>query len=183
MHSFRWRRLSLALISFVACGRGDPGRTRIEPAASARIERALSPQDMYRQCFGNDPPPQGPLAESARMDAGFHVFAHTCVTCHQPSGRGMPSAFPPLAGSDFLMSDKARSIDIVLRGLTGAITVDGKPYAATMPSHAFLTDDDVANVLTFVRNTWGNEGEPVARGEVAARRVLDAAPIEIAPTP
>jgi nitrite reductase (NO-forming) len=91
----------------------------------------------------------------------------------------MPNAFPPLAGSDFLMANTGRAIDIVLRGLTGPISVDGKPYAATMPSHAFLTDDDIANVLTFVRNTWGNEGAPLTRDEVAARRAPDAAPLEV----
>ena len=82
----------------------------------------------------------------------------------------MPGAFPPLAGSDFLLADKGRSIAIVLGGLSGAITVNGLPYGATMPSHACLSDDEVAQVLTFVRASWGNEGDPVTPGEVTAYR-------------
>src|SRR5580704_10492310 len=126
---------------------GDPagGIGRMVPAPPST---ASNP---YEEHFGNSPPPQGPLPYDERLAAGDYVLAHTCVTCHQPSGRGMPNAFPPLAGSDFLLADKGRSIGIVLGGLTGPIVVNGQPYSASMPSHGFLTDDDIANVLTFVR--------------------------------
>lgn len=110
------------------------------------------------------------LTREAQMEFGFQVFSSVCVTCHQPSGRGFPNAFPPLAGSDFLMADKGRLIDVLLSGLSKPITVNDWPYAANMPSFACFSDIEIASVLTFVRNTWGNAGEPVTSREVAQRR-------------
>jgi nitrite reductase (NO-forming) len=100
-----------------------------------------------------------------RMKAGAIVFKTNCAACHQVTGQGIPNAFPPLAGSDFLMADKKRSIKIVKHGLEGAITVNGKTYNSVMPALG-LSDDDVASVLTFVRNSFGNKGDPVTLEEV-----------------
>jgi nitrite reductase (NO-forming) len=114
--------------------------------------------------------PAAPLNKDEQVAAGAQVFARTCAACHQPTGQGIPNVFPPLAGSDFLLGDKTRSVGIVLNGLQGAVTVSGKTFNGAMPSHSFLSDDDIANVLTYVRNSWGNEGAPVTREEVAAQR-------------
>jgi nitrite reductase (NO-forming)/hydroxylamine reductase len=102
--------------------------------------------------------------------AGKTVFETYCVACHQPDGKGMPGAFPPLAGSDFLLADKHRAIGIVTGGLTGKITVNGKQFNATMPNFSYLKDEEVANVLTYVANSWGNKGWVVTPEEVAAAR-------------
>ncbi len=104
------------------------------------------------------------------MARGAAVFARTCAACHQPTGQGLGTVFPPLAGSDFLMSDKDRSIGIVLGGLRGTVTVNGKTFHNEMPSHAFLSDDELAAALTYARNSWGNQGEPVTPEEVAKKR-------------
>jgi nitrite reductase (NO-forming) len=72
------------------------------------------------------------------------------------NGEGLPNVFPPLAGSDYLKADKDRAIKVVLKGLSGPITVNGKPYNNLMPPQAY-TDDQVADVLTYVMNTWGND--------------------------
>jgi nitrite reductase (NO-forming) len=120
---------------------------------------------------------EGPLTKDEQIAAGHEVFAKTCAACHQPTGQGIPSVFPPLAGSDFLMADKERSVGIVLGGLNGPVTVNGKDFVGVMPSHAFLSDDDVANVLTFVRSAWGNQGDAVTKDDVAARRARGTAPM------
>lgn len=100
-----------------------------------------------------------------RMKAGAIVFKTNCAACHQESGQGIPNAFPPLAGSDFLMADKKRAIKIVKHGLEGPVTVNGKTYNSVMPALG-LSDDDVASVLTFVRNSFGNKGDGVTVEEV-----------------
>lgn len=104
-----------------------------------------------------------------RMKAGAIVFKTNCAACHQESGQGIPNAFPPLANSDFLMADKKRSIKIVKHGLEGSVTVNGKTYNSIMPALG-LSDDDVASVLTFVRNSFGNKGDAVSVDEVKSVR-------------
>lgn len=104
-----------------------------------------------------------------RIALGERAYAANCVACHQANGEGLATAFPPLANSDYLMADKTRSIEIVTKGLTGPVTVNGTTFDSVMPM-LNLSDDTVANVLTYVRNSWGNEGEMVTKAEVAATR-------------
>jgi len=110
---------------------------------------------------------RGNLDPQSQIAAGEALFKGTCSVCHQPTGQGLPGVFPPLAKSDFLMADKRRAIEIVLNGLTGPVTVNGHTYSGVMPPMSQLNDDEVANILTFVRNSWGNQGEPVSVAEVA----------------
>ncbi|MDX1679257.1 MAG: GDSL-type esterase/lipase family protein [Akkermansiaceae bacterium] len=94
----------------------------------------------------------------------YHREAH-CGTCHQVDGKGLPNIFPPLAGSNWLDGDSERLIKITLHGLNGPIQVNGKefgPDKGTPPMTRFnelLNDEEVAAVLTYVRNSWGNQGE------------------------
>ncbi len=106
------------------------------------------------------------MTKEIQMEKGKLVFMQTCAVCHQTSGQGLPNVFPPLAGSDFLMADKARSMRIVLRGTSGPIIVNGTKYDSVMPPVVQLTDEQVAHVLTYVRNSWGNTGEAVSPDEV-----------------
>jgi nitrite reductase (NO-forming) len=78
--------------------------------------------------------------------------------------------FPPLAGSDFLMSDKLRAVNIAVHGLKGRVTVNGQEYDNVMPPMGHLSDAELANILTFVRSNWGNSGEAVSPDEVAKER-------------
>ena len=105
------------------------------------------------------------LSKEERMKHGERVYQQVCLACHQANGDGIPSAFPPLAKSDFLMADKTRSIQIVKNGLQGKITVNGKEFNSVMPALK-LSDHDIANVLTFVRNSFGNSGDMVTTEEV-----------------
>ncbi|MDF1798912.1 MAG: copper-containing nitrite reductase [Planctomycetota bacterium] len=104
-----------------------------------------------------------------RLALGERAYQANCMACHQTNGQGIPSAFPPLAKSDYLMADKARSIQTVIKGLSGPIEVNGKAFDSVMPM-LNLSDDDVANVLTYVRNSWGNQGDMVTVNEVQAAR-------------
>ncbi len=100
-----------------------------------------------------------------RLKTGAIVFNTNCAACHQATGLGIPGAFPPLAKSDFLMADKNRSIKIVKNGLQGTIVVNGNKFESVMPALG-LSDDDVASVLTYVRNSFGNKGDAVTPDEV-----------------
>ncbi len=104
-----------------------------------------------------------------RIEFGRRQFEHTCIACHQADGRGLPHAFPPLAGSDYLNADRDRAIATVLHGRSGAITVNGQVFNAVMPALG-LTDEQVANVLTYVYSQWGNNGTVVRPEDVAAVR-------------
>ena len=84
-------------------------------------------------------------------------------------GQGVPKAFPPLAKSDYLNADKIRAIKILLEGKSGPITVNKEKYDSVMPALG-LSDEDIASVLTYVYNTWGNNGATVSPGEVAGQR-------------
>jgi nitrite reductase (NO-forming) len=113
---------------------------------------------------------RGTIDPKQQIAAGEVLFKGTCSVCHQPAGQGLFSVFPPLAKSDFLMKDKLRSIEIVLNGLSGPVQVNGTTYSSVMPPMSQLNDDDIANILTYVRNSWGNEGDPVLPSEVAMIR-------------
>jgi len=101
--------------------------------------------------------------------AGEAVYLANCAACHQPTGKGLAGAFPPLAASDFLLADPGRAVEGVLKGFSGALTVNGTQYNSVMPSQAHLSDQDLANVMTYVLNAWGNAG-----GEVSAEQVTKA---------
>ncbi len=107
---------------------------------------------------------------AAQSKAGQAVFDAACGVCHQPDGKGLAGAFPPLADSDYLAADKARAIKVVLHGLTGAIVVNGKDYDSVMPPMGQLSDAEVADVLTYAMNAWGNTYGSVSAADVAAVR-------------
>jgi nitrite reductase (NO-forming) len=112
----------------------------------------------------------GALTAEDQVKAGQALFAGTCSTCHQPNGEGMQGVFPPLAKSSVLAANPKRIVDIMLHGLNGPVTVNGKDYNSTMPPMTQLTDDEVANIGTYVLNSWGNPGGRISKEEVAERR-------------
>ena len=98
-----------------------------------------------------------PLAESIKR--GKDIYSVSCVACHQADGKGMENIFPPLAKSDYLMADKKRSIKQVIYGATDPITVNGVKYTTPMMALGSLSDEQIADVLNYVRNSWGNKGD------------------------
>ena len=106
---------------------------------------------------------------TADYSAGQDIYNSTCKVCHQAEGQGIPSAFPPLAKSDFLVADKNRAIKIVLEGLTGEVTVNGATYNSTMTPQN-LEDQQVVDVLNFVLNSWGNDAGEITLEDVQAQK-------------
>ncbi len=118
---------------------------------------------------GVTPPPGAPKSKAEKIEAGKRLFSSVCAACHQPTGQGLPNVFPPLASSDFLNADKNRAIKIVINGRQGEVIVNGRKFNNSMPKFPF-GDEDIANVLTFVYNSFGNVGLEVSPGEVTELR-------------
>jgi nitrite reductase (NO-forming) len=112
----------------------------------------------------------GTLSKAQQIEAGKALFMGTCSVCHQAEGQGIPAVFPPLAKSDYLNADAKRAIGTILNGLSGKLTVNGAEYNSVMPPMSQLNDDEVANILTYVLNSWGNNGSQVTASQVAAVR-------------
>ncbi len=118
---------------------------------------------------GNPPPPRGAIAKAQRINSGRQIFYSICAACHQPSGLGLPHQFPPLAHSDYLNADKDRAARTVLNGRQGPIVVNGQMFNNSMPKFP-LSDDNIADVLTFVYNAFGNDDGEVTPADVARAR-------------
>jgi mono/diheme cytochrome c family protein len=119
-----------------------------------------------------------PLSEPVRETAvvakapegGEGTYKTVCASCHQADGKGMTGAFPPLAGSSWVNQDAETPIRIVLKGLGGPIDVNGQAFNSVMPPPAGLDDKKIAEVLTFVRSSFGNQASAVTEEQVAKVR-------------
>ena len=110
-------------------------------------------------------------AKSITVRTGEQVYTQVCVTCHQANGEGMTGVYPPLAGSEWMAKSNDTLIKIVLHGLMGKIEVKGVKYDNVMSPWGYaLNDEEIANVLTHVRSSWGNTGEAITPEEVKAVR-------------
>jgi len=116
----------------------------------------------------------GTLTLEDQVKAGGALFNGTCSVCHQPTGAGLPNVFPPLAKSDYLAADPKRAIGILLHGLTGKVIVNGSEFNSVMPPMNQLNDDEVANILTYVLNSWGNPGGRISAEDVSKVRAAPA---------
>jgi mono/diheme cytochrome c family protein len=118
--------------------------------------------------------PQGAeqVAELSPRDRGKKIFAANCQTCHQANGLGVAGQYPPLAGSEFTTGGSRRPAMIVLKGLQGPVTVKGQKFGAAVmqPWDKTLTDQKIADVLTYERSEWGNSASPVTAEQIAALR-------------
>ncbi|GGH09443.1 c-type cytochrome [Mucilaginibacter phyllosphaerae] len=107
---------------------------------------------------------------SGMLGNGAKLYRNYCAGCHQPNGKGDGNLFPPLSGSEWVTGgpymDKYRAIQVMLKGLEGPIKVANKPYNSVMPKHDFLKDEQIAQVLTYIRNNFGNNSSLVTAEEV-----------------
>lgn len=122
-----------------------------------------------------------PSASAAPFDpikAGKRTYSNVCATCHQPEGQGQPGVYPPLAGSEWVLGNPETSVAILLYGMNGPVTVKGNEYNGQMPTHGHFKDRDIAAVLTYVRQAWGNDAPPIEEALVKEIRstVGDRAP-------
>lgn len=112
----------------------------------------------------------GAVSLSEQRAEGKAVYGRVCAACHQMDGSGMKGAFPPLKNSDYLQADHERAIGVVLNGLSGPIEVNGESYNAAMPGMAYLSDTEVAAVLTYALHDLNGEAGAVQPAQVAAAR-------------
>lgn len=103
------------------------------------------------------------------VDPGKLVYEQNCLACHQVDGSGIPFLAPPLIEGTFVNGDKKRLIDILLKGMQG-VEIKGEQYANPMPAFDYLSDKEIADVLTYVRGNFKNQGEAVAEAEVKSVR-------------
>ncbi len=111
--------------------------------------------------------------EKGNAEGGELVYTKYCVACHAKDGKGDGQRFPPLEGSEYVLTDRKRLINIVLNGMQKPITVNGKLYNNLMPPHNFLSDVDVASVLTYIRQHFNNNETAIWYDEVAHERKLN----------
>lgn len=163
---------------FRAFNKGALGMLKIEGEENAKIYSGTTQEGIYHPEGGTiqTMPKKGNGAEvvvnktlEQQINDGKNIYGRTCFACHQSEGQGIPSAFPPLAKSDYLNADIDRTISAVVHGLTGEITVNGQKYNSVMTSQN-LTDQEISDVLTYVYNSWGNNKTKVTPEMVKAVR-------------
>lgn len=161
-----------------ACGGGEAPPPPAEPVAPAEPPAPPAPPPA--------PAAEGLPADFATLDdagklaalvaLGEKVYTTggsggvACVTCHQANGEGLPPSFPPLAGQTDFMGDCAKHAGFVINGLKGEIEVGGVKYNGVMPAQGNLTDDEIAAVITYERQSWGNAAGACLPDAVAAAR-------------
>jgi mono/diheme cytochrome c family protein/glucose/arabinose dehydrogenase len=100
--------------------------------------------------------------EQALYDSGKQTYAGLCAACHQTTGKGLDGLAPPLAESEWVLGDPERIAKVVMHGLRGPIKVKGLSYSYDMPAAGFLSDEQIAGVLTYIRREWDHEADPVS---------------------
>ncbi|UFH34423.1 copper-containing nitrite reductase [Flavobacterium acetivorans] len=163
---------------FRAFNKGALGMLKVEGDENKKIHSGTIQEGIYLPEGGtiqNMPKVNGVAKSTApktlgeQIKSGKALYGRTCFACHQSEGQGVPNAFPPLAKSDYLNANIDRAINAVLHGLSGEVTVNGKKYNNVMTSQN-LTDDEIADVLTYVYNSWGNNKTVVTPAKVKALR-------------
>ena len=152
---------------FRAFNKGALGMLKVEGKenksiySGKQIEGIYNPEGGAIQAMPGEAP-AAPVASTVaeRIELGKQIYSQTCFACHQGAGQGITGAFPPLAKSDYLNADVDRAIDIVLHGKIGEITVNGEKYNSVMTAQT-LTNEEIANVLTYVYHSWDNNGTEV----------------------
>ncbi len=163
---------------FRAFNKGALGMLKVEGEENKKVYSGVVQEGIYHpegggiQEMPDDEKAKTPAVTSGKtlaekMESGKQIYMKTCFACHQAEGQGIPNAFPPLAKSDYLNADVRRAIEIVVKGKTGEITVNGEKYNSVMTRQA-ISNDEVADVLTYVYNSWGNNKTNVTKAQVDA---------------
>ena len=175
------RILLTALLFVVACGESAPEEPAPEPPkkeqkapAKAKAKaKAKAPGKAEDFAKMNDAEKRAFLMEKGEevyKTGGTAGPAASCKTCHQENGEGTPSVFPPLKGAKEIMGDCKTHAGHVINGVTGPIEVAGQKYNGVMPAQPKLTNMEVAAVITYERNSWGNDYGICYPADAAAAR-------------
>ena len=108
---------------------------------------------------------------AASIASGKQIYIKNCLTCHQADGGGVQRMNPPLIKTEYVSGDKARLINIILKGFNEDVEINGQYYTNVMPPLNTLKDQEIADVLTYVRNSFGNKNSAVSLGEVKKARL------------
>ncbi|MEO6523288.1 MAG: cytochrome c [Mucilaginibacter sp.] len=111
-----------------------------------------------------------PANSASSIAAGQKIYLQYCLSCHMIDGGGVPNMNPPLINTSYVKGDKIKLIKIVLNGFAQNVDIDGQSYSNTMPAQTALTDQQVADVLTYVRSSFGNKYSAVKLAEVKAAK-------------
>lgn len=101
---------------------------------------------------------------------GEKVYMKYCLVCHQVTGGGVSGLNPPLKGTEYVLGEKNRLIEILTKGSNVGLSIKGNTYSNAMPGFGNLSDEDIANVATYIRNSFGNRADPITKEEVAKYR-------------
>lgn len=115
-------------------------------------------------------PAKAQMVTGAVMANGKKIYGQYCLVCHMADGAGVPNMNPPLTKTSYVLGDKTRLIKVILNGLATGEEIDGETYTNVMPPHNFLKDQEIADVLTFVRNSFGNKAGGISAAEVKTAR-------------
>ncbi len=154
-HGVRFLTALLCLIFFSACDAADNSEQGVDQNAPLVHQAEATGEQM----------------------GGKDLYLKNCAACHQADGQGLPGAFPPLANSDYIAGDKSTLMESTVNGMSGPITVNGKEYDNVMPAMSYLSDEELASILTYVVNSWGNPGgrfQAYIIGEYRVRMGLEA---------
>lgn len=142
----------------------------------AKLQAAAAPAPAAAPAAPAAPAAAGAFVKASdeQMKRGAAVYARTCIACHQPTGKGLPPVFPSISETPIVVGNPELPIKFILQGLMGPITVGGMTYNSMMPPVPAVNDQDIADVLTYVRQSFGNKGNPVTADQVKAVRAATA---------
>ena len=142
-----------AIVLFYSCNSSDKKK---EVSAKTEIPNVSKTTPKAK------PPPY--IAE------GKKVYRQVCLTCHQANGGGVPGLNPPLIKTDYVLGDKSNLLEIIIKGSEAELARDKSEYANVMQGYGMLGDEEIANVASYIRNSFGNKADPITPREVAAYR-------------
>ena len=147
----------LSVLVLTSCNSRDKNKKKVN--TETEIQNGSKLQDKPTQAL----PPY--------IEDGKEVYAQNCLVCHQSTGEGVPGLNPPLNDTPYVLGDKSRLLDILVNGSDVGLVVKGSTYSNAMPSFKALSDKDISNVASYIRNSFGNSAGPITVEDVAAFRL------------
>lgn len=127
--------LTVLIVIAISCGNSDNNEATIYDGMDSQTKTRM--QQYYRM--------------------GKTLYITHCTNCHQADGKGLGTLYPPLAKSDYLMKDPVKTVCLIKNGIQGEIVVNGITYNQPMPAHDNLTNIEIAEIITYISNSWGNK--------------------------
>jgi mono/diheme cytochrome c family protein len=138
-------------VLIISC-QSNTDKKKVEPLSSERLTQEITANL--------------PIKKDEIVHPGKAVYTKYCLSCHQSDGSGVPGMHPPLVAGSWVSKEPKELVAILMKGLNGKIEVNGEVYNTFMPSQAALTDEQMADVLSYIRSSFGNSFDPVDAGLV-----------------